>query len=174
MIKLFLLVVLESCRQALEPLAQFTVMLSGESYVSSSSVLLLLSHIIDVCASNIEHSVLANDIKEKVLNVLPKEVYPRSLPKKCTQEVYPRKSTQEMFYPRKSLIHGSAFECYWNGKIWGQNASVSFISVQYPNQLSQQNLKLTVIVILSGMHSMMTKNRTKTLHCCKHLSKHCY
>lgn len=58
--------------ELLNPLAELTDMLSGEKYVTSSSILPLIGHIQDVCAFT-ETSELINDLKQRILRY----IYPR-------------------------------------------------------------------------------------------------
>lgn len=63
----FYLQVMESIKQALSPLEKITDLLSGESYVTISYVIPLLSHLMEVCSPSADATLHTNSIKEKAL-----------------------------------------------------------------------------------------------------------
>jgi hypothetical protein len=58
---------MESVKQALAPLEKLTDLLSGETYVTISYIIPLLSHLIQVCSPSDEATLLTNTIKEKTM-----------------------------------------------------------------------------------------------------------
>ena len=74
--------VLESVNAALKPAAEFTDLLSGETYVTVSSikpVLKLLTE--DVLKPSDEDTTLTSDIKQKMCSVLQEKYRPAALQK---------------------------------------------------------------------------------------------
>lgn len=58
--------VMESVQKALSPISELTDLLSGENYVTVSSTIPIIQHLIDICSPTEDDTLLTNKIRESV------------------------------------------------------------------------------------------------------------
>lgn len=58
--------VIDSVQKALSPVSELTDLLSGENYVSASSTIPIVQHLMSICSPKPDDSALTNMMREKI------------------------------------------------------------------------------------------------------------